>query len=122
MQIRFNEPAPVSPGEVLRDDILSKTDITQDALAKAMGVSRFTVNQIINGRRAVTADMALRLAKVLSTTADFWLNLQQDVDLWRARRSSKVELDSLTVLREFSNLEYDFVDINELIKEEKSDN
>jgi antitoxin HigA-1 len=99
MQIRFNEPVPVSPGEVLRDDILAGTGITQDSLAEAMGVSRFTVNQIINGRRAVTADTALRLARVLSTTPDLWLNLQRDVDLWRARRAKATEIDNLPVLR-----------------------
>lgn len=111
MNIRFNEPAPVSPGEVLRDDILGGTGITQDALASAMGVSRFTVNQIINGRRAVTADTALRLARVLSTTPNLWLNLQNDVDLWRARRARAAEIDGLPVLRQAADPHARLVDL-----------
>jgi|SoiMethySBSTD1v2_1073268.scaffolds.fasta_scaffold84349_2 antitoxin HigA-1 len=112
MEIRFNEPAPVSPGEVLRDDILAGTGITQDTLAAAMGVSRFTVNQIINGRRAVTADTALRLARVLSTTPDLWLNLQRDVDLWRARRARAAEIEGLSVLRKAPA---EFVTLDDLV-------
>jgi antitoxin HigA-1 len=89
---------PVSPGEVLRDDIL-KGEITQEQLARAMGVSRFSVNQIINGRRAVTAEMALRLARVTSTTPSFWLNLQRDMDLYEAKLKLSASLDRLEVLR-----------------------
>lgn len=89
---------PVSPGEVLRDDIL-KGEITQERLAKAMGVSRFSVNQIINGRRAITAEMALRLAQVTSTTPGFWLNLQRDMDLYEAKLKLSSLLDRLEVLR-----------------------
>jgi addiction module HigA family antidote len=89
---------PVSPGEVLRDYIL-KGEITQERLAKAMHVSRFSVNQIINGRRAITAEMALRLARVTSTTPGFWLNLQRDMDLYEAKLKLGSSLDRLKVLR-----------------------
>jgi addiction module HigA family antidote len=92
------EPAPVSPGDVLRENIIAK-GITQEDLAEALDVSRVTVNQIVNDRRAVTADMALRLARVLSTTPDFWLNLQQDVDIYRARRRAGDAISKLPVLR-----------------------
>jgi plasmid maintenance system antidote protein VapI len=64
-----------------------------------MGVSRFSINQIINGRRAVTAEMALRLARVTSTTADLWLNLQRDVDLYFAQRKIGEKLLDMKVLR-----------------------
>jgi addiction module HigA family antidote len=90
---------PISPGAVLRKRILEKIGITQEELADAMGVSRFSVNQIINGRRSVTADMALRIARVTSTTPDFWLNLQRDVDLYQARLKLDHELGLMEVLR-----------------------
>ena len=90
---------PVRPGEVLRKHLLQGEGFTQEQLAKAMKVSRFSINQIINGRRAVTAEMALRLAKVTSTTPDFWLNLQRDIDIYEAQRALNDELPSLAVLR-----------------------
>jgi antitoxin HigA-1 len=90
---------PISPGDVLRDIILSHPQITQERLAKAMQVSRFSINQIVNGKRAVTAEMALKLARVLSTTPDLWLNLQKDVDLYAARRKLGEEIKALKVLR-----------------------
>jgi len=78
--------APPTPGEVLKHLLASERRITQDRLAKAMGVSRYSVNQLANDRRAVTAEMALRLAKALGTTPQLWLNLQREVDLHRAGR------------------------------------
>ena len=87
-----------TPGDVLKTYVVKEKGITQDALASAMGVSRLSINQIINGRRSITADMALRLAKVLGTTAEFWLNLQRDVDLATARTSLGDELRKLTTL------------------------
>lgn len=88
---------PPGPGEALR--LILKGSITQDALADAMGVSRFSVNQIINGRRAVTAEMALRLAHVTSTSAEFWLNLQVALDLYGAKLKLVDTLSELKVLR-----------------------
>jgi antitoxin HigA-1 len=90
---------PVYPGEALKKRILDKDGFTQEQLAEAMGVSRFSINQIVNGRRSVTAEMALRLAYVTSTTADFWLNLQRDVDLYEAQLELGDELLRLKVLR-----------------------
>jgi addiction module HigA family antidote len=84
---------------VLRRYIVEKLGVTQSELADAMRVSRLSINQIINGRRSVTADMAFRLARVTSTTPDLWLNLQRDVDLFHAQRQLADVLDKLTVLR-----------------------
>jgi addiction module HigA family antidote len=78
-------PFIVSPGSVLRVEIEERLGISQDQLAGALGVSRLTVNEIVNEKRTVTAEMALKLAKALGTDPHFWLNLQQDVDLARAR-------------------------------------
>jgi len=89
---------PISPGELLRKRILDGK-ITQERLADAMKVSRFSINQIINGRRSITAEMALRLARVTSTTPDYWLNLQRQVDLYQAALKLASELDQLDVLR-----------------------
>ncbi len=61
--------------------------ITQSAFAVRLGVSFPRLNEVINGKRAVTPDTALRLARVLGMSADFWLGLQQDWDLWHALRS-----------------------------------
>jgi addiction module HigA family antidote len=89
---------PVTPGEVLRTFLLSPR-IRQEDLADAMEVSRFSVNQIVNGRRAVTAEMALRLARVLSTSPELWLNLQQSWDLYEARLNIAEGTEKLPVLR-----------------------
>jgi antitoxin HigA-1 len=96
---KFVPAPPIWPGEVLRKHLLAGPGITQEQLADAMGVSRFSVNQIINGRRTLTAEMALRLARVTSTTAGFWLNLQRDVDLYEAQLALAEKLDKLPVLR-----------------------
>jgi antitoxin HigA-1 len=92
--------APDGPGDVLKRYILDGSNaITREELAKAMGVSRLTVNQHVRRKRAVTAAMALRLARVLSTTPDFWLNLQRDGDLFEARKMLAGQLKALPILR-----------------------
>ncbi len=75
---------PVTVGEMLVEEFLSPLEITQGALAEAMGVQRKLVNELCNNRRAVTADTALMLARVFGNSADFWLNLQRRTDLWEA--------------------------------------
>lgn len=89
------------PGVFLRDRVLRKpgSRITQEELADALDVSRFTVNQIINGHRAITADMAVRLAFVLGTSPDLWLDMQKRVDLFEARRKLADEMPNLIKLR-----------------------
>lgn len=78
---------PTHPGEMLREEFLLPLGITQSAFALQLGVSFPRLNEVINGRRAVTPDTALRLARVTGMSADFWLGLQQDWDLWHALRS-----------------------------------
>lgn len=78
---------PTHPGEMLREEFLVPLGITQSAFALQLGVSFPRLNEVINGKRAVTPDTALRLARVTGMSADFWLGLQQDWDLWHALRS-----------------------------------
>ncbi len=80
---------PVSVGEMITEEYLEPLGITQGQLAKAMGVSRRTVNEICTGKRAVTVDTALMLAKVFENTPDFWLNLQRRNDIWAALHTPK---------------------------------
>ncbi len=78
---------PTHPGEMLRKEFLTPLGITQSAFATRLGVSFPRLNEVINGKRSVTPDTALRLARVTGMSADFWLGLQQDWDLWHALRS-----------------------------------
>lgn len=80
---------PTHPGEVLREDVLPELGLTQGEFARLLGVSRRTVNEILQERRPVTVDTAHRLARALGTSPDVWLGLQQDVDLWDALQANK---------------------------------
>lgn len=83
-----NRP-PTHPGEMLQEEFLKPLRISQSDFAVRLGVSFPRLNEVIRGRRGVTPDTALRLARVLGTSADFWLGLQLDWDLWHAMRSDK---------------------------------
>ena len=78
---------PTSPGEMLLEEFLKPLGISQSAFAIRLGVSFPRLNEIIRGKRTVTPDTALRLAQVTGMSADFWLGLQSDWDLWHALRS-----------------------------------
>jgi len=80
---------PVSPGEMLVEEFLTPLNLTQGALAEAMGVQRKLVNELCNDRRAVTADTALMLARVFGNSPEFWLNMQRRSDLWDAWNTPK---------------------------------
>ena len=74
----------IHPGEVLLEEFLVPLGISQNALARAMAVPPRRVNEIVLGKRAITADTALRLAGALGTSARFWIGLQTDYDLEKA--------------------------------------
>ncbi len=78
---------PTHPGEMLLEEFLKPLGVTQSAFAVQLGVSFPRLNEVIRGKRSVTPDTALRLARVTGMSADFWLGLQQDWDLWHALRS-----------------------------------
>ncbi len=73
--------APIHPGEVLMEDFIEGLGITQNRLAVSIGVPPRRINEIVHGKRAITADTALRLGKYFGTSAQFWLNLQTHYDL-----------------------------------------
>ncbi len=73
---------PTHPGEMLLEEFIKPLELTQTEVAHRLGVSYPRLNEIIKGRRRVTPDTALRLSHVLGMSADFWLGLQQDWDLW----------------------------------------
>jgi addiction module HigA family antidote len=78
---------PTHPGEMLLEEFVKPLAITQVALAQRLGVSYPRLNEIIKGRRSVTPDTAMRLSQVLGMSAEFWLGLQFDWDLWHAMNS-----------------------------------
>jgi addiction module HigA family antidote len=80
---------PTQPGNIIREDYLVPLSITIKDMAQTLGVSRKTFSKILNERGAVTPDMALRLSRALDTSADFWLNLQKNFDLWQAETASR---------------------------------
>jgi addiction module HigA family antidote len=82
---------PTHPGEMLLEEFLKPLGISQSAFAIQLGVSFPRLNEVINAKRGVTPDTALRLAQVTGMSADFWLGLQQDWDLWHALRSKAAE-------------------------------
>ena len=77
---------PTHPGAILREDVLPGLAISQGRLAALLGVSRLTVSQLMHGHRALSPDMAMRLEKLLGTSAESWLRMQEAVDLWDARQ------------------------------------
>ena len=78
---------PIHPGEMLLEEFLKPLGVTQSAFAVRLGVSFPRLNEIVRGKRGVSADTALRLAQVTGMSASFWLGLQLDWDLWHALRS-----------------------------------
>ena len=85
-----NRP-PTHPGEMLFEEFVKPLGLTQAELARCLEVSYPRLNEIIKGRRSVTPDTALRLSRVLGMSADFWLGLQQDWDLWHAMNSPEAK-------------------------------
>src|SRR5580692_7059644 len=87
MAMAQNEFAPVTPGEMLKEEFLVEYGLSQNQLAKAIGISPNRIAEIVNNRRRITADTALRLALYFGNTPEFWLNLQTHYDLKMARQN-----------------------------------
>ncbi len=83
---------PTHPGEMLRDDFLPDYGLTVAGLAEAVGVSRQSINELLRERRAISPDMALRLARLFGNSPEFWLNAQRAVDLWDVAQTIKKDV------------------------------
>jgi len=86
-----DEFAPVTPGEILKEEFLAEYGLSQNRLAKAIGISPNRLAEIINDRRRITADTAVRLALYFGNSPEFWMNLQTHYDLKMAQRNLKPE-------------------------------
>ena len=90
---------PTHPGAMLGEDFLPDYGLTVSRLAQALGVSRQSVNELLRGRRAVSPEMSLRLARLFGNSPEFWLNAQRAVDLWDAAQTIKEEIARIKPLR-----------------------
>jgi addiction module HigA family antidote len=81
---------PAHPGEVIRELCLEALNLSVTDAAKALGVTRKALSELLNGRSGVSPVMALRLAKAFDTSAERWLSMQQQFDLWQARKSVRL--------------------------------
>jgi antitoxin HigA-1 len=84
-----DEFAPITPGEMLKEEFLAEYGLSQNQLAKAVGISPNRIAEIVNNRRRITADTALRLSLYFGNNPEFWMSLQTQYDLKMARRDLK---------------------------------
>ena len=89
---------PTHPGEMLREDFLPDYQLTISGLAESLGVSRQSINELLLERRAVSPEMALRLARFFGNSPEFWLNAQQSVDLWDAAQAIEKDISKIRPL------------------------
>lgn len=85
--------APVHPGEILSEEFLKPMSLSQNRLALALGVPARRINEIVLGKRGISADTALRLSAYFGNSADFWLGIQMDYDLDTARIDTGVAIE-----------------------------
>ena len=90
---------PIHPGEILMEEFLEPLEVSQNRLAVAIGVPPRRINEIVHGKRRITADTALRLARYFSTTDRFWLNLQTYYDLEVEKDQLGSTLDQIEPLK-----------------------
>ena len=84
---------PIHPGEIIREEVLLPLNMSVNQLARALAVDTARLNEIVRGRRGITADTALRLARYLGNSPEFWLKLQVHYELRVARQAKQKEID-----------------------------
>src|SRR2546427_2939521 len=89
---------PTHPGELLREEILPATEISQERLAELVGVSRQTVNELVNEKRSVSIDMAYRLSRLFNMDPSTWIRMQEAVDVWDTLQASGKEYEKIQPL------------------------
>jgi antitoxin HigA-1 len=87
---------PTHPGEVLLEDVIRPLGLTITEAAKALGVTRKTLSELVNQKSGVSPEMALRISKATNTTPESWLTMQSKLDLWYARRHEPEDVRELT--------------------------
>lgn len=90
---------PIHPGEILMGDFIQGFGITQNKLAVSIGVPPRRINEIVHGKRGITADTAVRLAKYFGTSAELWMNLQSQYELRLERRALREQLEAIAPLQ-----------------------
>ena len=90
---------PIHPGEILMEDFIAGFGITQNKLAVAIAVPPRRINEIVHGKRGITADTAIRLARYFGTSEEFWMNLQSNYELRLRRRALGDEVAEITPLK-----------------------
>ena len=86
---------PTHPGEMISEDFMPDYELTPTSLAKALGVSRQTINELLRERRSISPSMALRLSRLFGNSPEFWLNVQHARDLWESEKSIQKELNKI---------------------------
>ena len=89
---------PTHPGEILREDFLPDYGLSVSDLAKAIGVSRQSVNELLRERRSLSPEMALRLGRLFGNSPEFWLNAQRAIDLWDAAQAINEDVSRIRPL------------------------
>ncbi len=84
----ISNPLPMHPGEVLKNIYMAEMGLNQSALAKACGCSPRKINEIVNKKRSISASFAIILEKTLGTSAEMWVRMQAEYDLWEARQKA----------------------------------
>jgi len=90
---------PPHPGEMIREMCLEPLELSVTKAAKALGVTRKTLSELINGKSGVSPEMSIRLSKAFDTTPEFWLGLQMNYDLWKIKpRAGKLKVKKLAAV------------------------
>ena len=90
---------PIHPGEILMEDFIEGFGITQNRLAVSIGVPPRRINEIVHGKRGITADTAIRLARYFGTSEELWMNLQSNYELRLERRALQEQIDLISPLQ-----------------------
>jgi antitoxin HigA-1 len=97
---------PIHPGEQLLQEFMIPLELSSNAVARALGVTAARINEIVRGRRGISADTALRLARFFSTSHQFWLNLQANYDVQRAEDEAGPKIAKIKPLGEVEEAEH----------------
>lgn len=89
---------PIHPGEFLREDYMPELNLSVAGLAEKLGVTRQTINDIVREKRGLSASMCLRLARLFGTTPQFWMNMQEKVDMWDSLELHREEIEAIEPL------------------------